>query len=240
MKNLLIYLSPNKCFSKECETLAKIQIENSIELGWKKEDILLVTNFDYKYMGVKSEVVEDDNYCALRPRSINSIIIPHLIEKGIIKDSFIYWVHDFDVYQMNYFSEDILGLEEFDVGLTDYGWKENWCMGSFFVKKGCKEIFIELKKIVEKNIEDEKAMMQITSKSWVMNRCKRMNITYDFGMRNIVSNYGKAEKPLKVLHFHPYYRWVKTLDIFMYGKNELQMPLMDKRLIKLFNKYDIR
>ena len=49
MKQLLIYIGPTDKFDDEHEVLTKIQIDNSLDLGWKKEDILLVTNFPYEY-----------------------------------------------------------------------------------------------------------------------------------------------------------------------------------------------
>ena len=57
MKNLLIYITPNG-FDTESEKLAKLQIDNSLELGWKKEDMLFVTSFPYEYRGIKSIVVD--------------------------------------------------------------------------------------------------------------------------------------------------------------------------------------
>ncbi len=39
MKNLLIYVNPQG-FDLESEKLAKIQIENSLEIGWKPNDII--------------------------------------------------------------------------------------------------------------------------------------------------------------------------------------------------------
>ena len=53
MKNLLDYISPDKDLTKtkldgEADLLAKVQIDNSLSLGWKRKDILLVTNFDYE------------------------------------------------------------------------------------------------------------------------------------------------------------------------------------------------
>jgi hypothetical protein len=63
-------------------------------------------------------------------------------------------------------------------------------------------------------------------------------------MRNIGQNYEIATKPIKVLHFHPHYRDTKlpasTLNMFMYGKNELKMPLMPERLIKIFHHHGIK
>ena len=32
----------------------KAQIDNSIERGWKKEDIIIGTNFDFEYKGIKN------------------------------------------------------------------------------------------------------------------------------------------------------------------------------------------
>lgn len=240
LKNLLVYISPTKAFSEECSILAKIQIHNSFHLGWKREDIILITNFPWERNGVKAIVVGDKHYCAVRPRSIKTAIIPYLIDEGIIEKGKIYWNHDFDAYQLNVIKESELRLTHFDVGLTDYGWKERWCMGSFFVKASSKDIFEKAKDIIYKDIEDETAMVELTRDKAIGKRCKRLNITYDFGMRNVESNWEKAIKPLRIVHFHPHYRWVPTLDIFMYGKNGLNMPLIDKRLRRIFNHYGIK
>ena len=40
MKNLLIYIGPTKEFTKEHEELTEMQIDNSLALGWGREDIL--------------------------------------------------------------------------------------------------------------------------------------------------------------------------------------------------------
>jgi len=40
MKNLMIYVNPHHEFDEERKVLAKIQIENSLRLGWKSGDIL--------------------------------------------------------------------------------------------------------------------------------------------------------------------------------------------------------
>lgn len=241
MINTLIYLSPEKEFKGETATLVKLQIDNSLELGWRKEDILLVTNFPYEYKGVNALVVSDDNFYHKRPRSMNTTTVAHLFELGIIKDD-IYWVHDFDCYQLEPMTNEELGLEAFDLGLTDFGWRARWCMGSFFFKKGSRDIFEVVKSIVLKDVEDESAMMIMTENDInnTNNRAKRLNVTYDMGMRRVESNYKRADKPIKVLHFHPHYPNVPTLDIFMYGKNGMGFPIMNERLIKLFHKHGIR
>lgn len=62
MKNLLVYINPKKRFSGEPLVLVKIQIDNSLDLGWKREDIILATNFSFEYNGIKSIVVSDNNF----------------------------------------------------------------------------------------------------------------------------------------------------------------------------------
>ena len=59
MKNLMIAnLSLNKRYSlQKIDTLIKAQIENSLELGWRAKDIILLANFDYRFMGIKSKKI---------------------------------------------------------------------------------------------------------------------------------------------------------------------------------------
>lgn len=242
MKNLIIYINPEKKFVKDYAALARVQIDNSLSLGWKADDILFVMNYPWEYNGVKSIVIEDEHYCAVRPRSINTTTIPFLIDEGIIKEGEIYWNHDFDAYQLNKIKDSELGLDGFDCGLTDYGWKDRWCMGSYFVKSSSKDIFEKAKEIIYKNVEDERAVSDLTQNPDIARRCKRMNITYNFGMRYVESNYKIAKKPLKILHFHPHYKtvytdpykWEWTWDVFVNGKNGLNKPLVNKRLLEIF------
>jgi hypothetical protein len=242
MKNLLVYISPDRKFSTECETLVKIQIDNSFDLGWKVEDILLITNYEYEYNGIKAIVVGDEHFCAVRPKSINTSIIPHLVDIGIVKPGELYWVHDFDAYQMNLIDENELELDSVDLGLTDYGWKPRWCMGSYFFKESSKDIFIEVNRLIYMGYEDETVMMKI--EKWNTNnfaeRHKRLNITYNFGMRGVEDNYQQAIKPLRVVHFHPHFKRVPTWDIFALGRNGLGMPIINERLMKIFNHHGIQ
>lgn len=234
MKNVLIYLNPNKRFSKEVSLLAKIQIDNSFDLGLEK-DLLLVTNFPYKYNGIKALVIDED-YCAIKPRSTNTLTVPKLFDLGLIEENEVYWVHDFDAYQNEHFD---IKLNK-GVGLTTYGWSPKWCLGSFFFKDESRNFFECIKKeVYVQQIEDERALRFLT-RSKILNRYEVLNITYNFGMRHVEDNWFNADKPLKVLHFHPYYKEVPTLDIFMYGKNKLNKPLMSERLIKIFHNHGVK
>ncbi len=255
MKNLLIYINPSRTFFdpnqkafRDCRVLARLQIDNSLSLGWKKEDILLVTNFEFNYNGVSSLVISDESFCPFRPLSTKTTTVSYLLENGILDKEELYWAHDFDAYQDFVINESELELENFDVGLTDYGWSQKWCLGSYFFKTSAQDIFKAIQETIYKiQNEDERALSQLSQNNTnnINERIKRLNITYNFGMRHIGHNYRNAIKPLKVLHFHPAYPAEtklphRPLNCFMYGKNEINKPLMSKRLIKIFQQHGIK
>jgi hypothetical protein len=250
MKLILTYTGPNKKFDNDDSVLVKIQIDNSFELGWKKEDILLVTDFPYEYNGMKSQVLGDGFYYAFDKTSNKVPVIMHLAEQGVLKKGEIYWYHDFDVYQQEVISENELGLTGFDLGLTPYGYKPQWNLGSFFFKESAKDIFnlindYILHRRTSDNRVDEKAMQRIIYLHAISrDRYKDLNVTYNFTKRCIETNYRQAVKPLKVVHFHPYDRdGIMTdtaLNRFMYSQNRLDIPLMNNRLIKIFVQHGIK
>ncbi len=230
MKNLLIYINPKKEFDDEGKIAIKIQIDNSLELGWKPEDLILATNFDYEYNGVKSFVVEDENFCTFCPpvSKINTII--NLFKQkvigvnGIKKDK-IYWFHDIDAFQLNQITDSELELNGKDILLPDFGRKPKWSTGSFFFKNSSRNIFNWTKDIAYKySVNEEDALWILTgndiynrpshllirgytSKDMaeiknINERIKKANITYNFHSFNVRSNYKAALKPIRVAHFH--------------------------------------
>lgn len=241
MKNVLIHLHPDKCFDFERAKLARIQIDNSLDLGWKAADILLVTNFPYAYNGLNAMVVDGSNFCEFKPRSTNTVLVPHLFDLGLIEKNETYWVHDFDAYQEWPFS---LTLKA-DAGFTTYGWSSKWCLGSFFFRHEAEDVFRWLKsRIYQFRTEDERALVRLTNKNFsgINDRYETLNITYNFGMRHLAYNWKQAEKPLKVLHFHPFYRergGLHPLSAFRDGENELGFPLMSDRLAGIFKHHEI-
>ena len=145
-------------------------------------------------------------------------------------------------------SLDELDLQESDFALTDYGINPRWSTGSLFFKKSVYDLLIKLKEIVYKyKINEEFALVRITKKDEKLrNRIKKLNITYNFSTSNrqIRSCYAIADKPIKVLHFHPFdhtpKEWGKdNIDICLYGKNKVSKPLMPERVVNLFHTYGI-
>src|SRR3989338_2004008 len=249
MKNLLIYTGPNKEFDDETANLAKIQIDNSLDLGWKREDILLVTDFDYEYNGLKSFVIKRDIYYSFDIAASKTLVILYLLNQGIIQPGELYWCHDFDAYENVRIDEVELGLESFDLGLTHYTYKPEWQCSSIFFKESSKDIF----ELLDNTTRTRPHLSRNNEKTltWLINhnsidksRHKRLNVTYNIPKRYIATTYKEAEKPLRILHFLPSNKDQlmpdTALNMFMYGKNGLKIPLMNDRLIRVFNKHGIK
>lgn len=253
MKNLLIYTGPQKKFDEEDAILAKIQIDNSFDLGWKKEDILLVTDFDWEYNDVRSLVIEDDIFYPFDLKAGKIPVIVYLLNKWVIEPGELYWCHDFDAYENFRINEEELGLADFDLGLTHYFYKPEWQCASIFFKKTAKDVFelLDTTTITKprSSRNNEKTLTWLIKHNAIdPKRYKKLNPTYNFTKRYIPIVYEEASKPLKVLHFRPSDTKEKdpllesdtALNMFMHGKNRLKIPLMSDRLTKIFNSHGVK
>ena len=239
MKNLLTYISPDKDFNEEHQKLVKIQIDNSLSLNWKPEDILLVTNFDYEYRGVKSLVIGDENYCYHHWPATKIYVIDYLFETGRIKDD-LYWYHDFDCYQLHPFTEIGTVLDKIDIGLAQYGRSLRLCSASVFFKRSAKDIFSRWKDLVGvTKIDEELGIMRLINNDTenLKERVKKINTTYAFHKFNLVKVYEATDKPIRVAHFH---FTPDKVEFYMEGKNKLNMVLIPERLIRIFVHYGFK
>lgn len=276
MKNLILYINRDGKFNENIETLAKLQIENMLELGWKAEDIILVTNCEWEFMGVKSVVVDDGYFFAPDPRSIKCIAVAKLFEEGLVfEDNELYWMHDIDHFQQLPITEEEIVKEmgDCDFALCDYGRRIKYNCGSIFFRKSAADIFIKIRDILydhrrdHPECEEERATMILTTNNanwafrssigaensfktaWrtdteeVKKRIHKMPITYNFADYNMTSLWRMCDGNPKTAHFNPFFE-KKTrsnptgcrLDFFL-GENKLGIPLLNKRLLRIFEKY---
>lgn len=248
MKNVLIYTGRRKGFDEEHLLLARIQIDNSFDLGWEKEDILLVTDFPFEYNGVRACIVPDGQYYDFDKNANKARVLVYLLNQGIIEPGELYWCHDFDAYENYLIHEAELGLENYDLGLTHYFYKPEWQFGSFFFRQSSKDILelldeVTVKKPRGSRNNEKKLTMLIKNNAIDSSRYKKMNVTYNIMKKHLTTVYREAEKPLKVLHFLPSNKDENmshsALQMFMYGKNRLRISLMGDRLIHIFRHHGI-
>lgn len=229
MKNLLIYYNPQKKFEPEYEALTKIQIDNSLKLGWNYKDIILVTNFEYNYRGIKAIVIGEGDYEVFDQNKSSKIpIINRLFADGLIEDE-LYWFHDVDAFQLIPFEVNL----DKDAGFTDHGaYSKTWNAGSFFFKKSARDIFETIWEYMKKrgkNEQDALTFMWGKNIDGINNRFEFMGPAYNIGIYRIDENIKIAGTP-KVVHFHPHKK--RHLNLFR--------AMLPERLMDIFNKYDIR
>lgn len=258
MKNLLIYISPTGSFNNpradlaanDAGPLVKVQIENSLALGWKKDDILLVTNFAYRYGDLKATVLDDVAFFERKPQASKINAILKLFEHGMIEDDELYWFHDIDAYQLEVITEAEIELPEDAIALTDYGGikfggVDRWSTGTIFFRSGARDIFQRMQDVYyEKSIDEEEALGLLTaSDTRLEKRVKKVNNTYNFIGYYLRSTYAKSIKPLKVVHFHPSAgrrrAGIENSLRFFKGENPLKTSLTNDRLNKLFKYHRI-
>ena len=86
---------------------------------------MLITNFEYKYKGIKATVIGDDAYCDYMPFGTKITTLFKLFDLELINKGEIYWMHDFDCYQLIPFEKNEIVLTDVDMALCDYGRKKN-------------------------------------------------------------------------------------------------------------------
>lgn len=259
MKNLLVYISPTGSFdnprpdlaSNDAGPLVKVQIDNSLSLGWKKEDIILVTNFDFTYGGFKATVLKDVDFFERKPQASKINAILALFKKNLIEKDQLYWFHDIDAYQLQPILESDVNINEDEIALTDYGGikfggVDRWSTGTIFFKSNSQDIFNQVKNIMYlKNIDEEEALGLLTiNDPDIRKRVIKINNSYNFIGYYFKTIYDSSIKPLKVAHFHPWVgrRRARIEDAYKFfsGENPLKTPLITDRLIKIFKYHRIR
>jgi hypothetical protein len=241
MKNLLVYISPTKSFNNpltrpnNAASLVKVQIEQSIKMGWNKADIVLATNFPYKYGDIKA-VTLDNVDIAKKPSLTKLNALVRLFEAGHIKKNELYWYHDLDAFQLTPIARSEIRIRDNEIALTDAGGQkylfsgDKWNSGIIYFRLGAADIFRQMQQVaLKKNIDPEMALSYMTKDLAFKKRVKELNNSYNLTSYNLDKVYQNSIKPIKVAHFDP----TKSLSLFM-GRNKLNKQILPNDLVKLF------
>lgn len=180
------------------EIILKAQIENSINLGWDKKEIIIITNFRFEFMGVKTHKINLNKHCltgskmwALDYIFANDYYIDHEHE--------IWWAHDLDAWQNITFVPPKFK----DVGITTYSTKK-FNGGSTFWKAAARDIIhdiiMELKLGKEK---EEPTLNKLLREEKYKERVTVIDNTYNVGCSGFVPRIIRAHKPICISHINP-------------------------------------
>lgn len=226
LKNLIVvnWVKSNPRYNFQIlETLLKLQIENSLELGWNPEDLIVLANFDYEFMGVKTKVIPLNDFCFTGSKMFG---IKWLFENTNIDEV---WAHDLDCIQNVQFN-----CPEFkDVGASCYS-QPKINGGSIFWRRTAKDIVDRVVKDIQDNkLEREEPILNKILKEY-KDRLTIVNYTYNVGCSGFMTRYLWADKPIKVVHFHPTNRIAWETHVL--DRSGLGITI-SPRLEKLIRKY---
>lgn len=223
---------------KELISLLKAQIDNSLNLKWKSEDIWVVTNIvDFEYRDVK---VFNFPLPDCQATGSKTFAIKEILDRDLTDD--VLWVHDLDAWQNAPFECPYFA----DIGITGYN-PNKFNGGSVFYRntKNTKELVnLMVEKLIEarKNPEDKGREEPVLNSILVPSKNKAaqgkvtmLDQTYNLGCSSFVERYNRAEKPIKVCHFHPGNRL--AWDTFVRDRNRLNIKVINNKLVDLFLDY---
>ena len=230
MKNFMVAnVNKSKRYNLDSlELLIKAQIDNSLELGWDPDDIILLANFDYEFKGVKSLVTDLNKICLTGSKIFG---MKYMFDNGLIGDEIV-WAHDLDAWQNVTFECP----EIKDVGITCYS-TSKFNGGSIFWNKGARDIIDEIVRIIseDKENKEEPTLNKVLKSKKFKDRVTIVNRTYNVGCSGYVVRWTDSIKPLRVCHFHPYNNiaWeTHALD-----RNGLDVKGITDRLESLLRRY---
>ena len=228
MKNFMVAnLTKGRYKEENINILLNAQIENSLELGWKTEDIILLANFDYEFMNVKSISTKLNKRCHTGSKMFG---MKWLFDNNKVND--VIWTHDLDAWQNVSFE-----CPEFkDAGIACYS-NSKFNGGSIFWKNSSKDIVEKIINEIEKNKEnkEEPTLNRILKSKEYQKRVTVLNNTFNVGCSGYAKRWNRSIKPIHVCHFHPYNH--TAWETHALDRNGLDEKGISNRLENLLRKY---
>jgi len=238
MKNVYIYNVVEDNIRYDNELLLnyfRAQVDNSLRFGWKKEDIIIGTNFDFEHNGVKN--IKLENICTTNIFNNKWYGMLELMNNGYIDDDF--WFHDQDSWQVSK-----VEFPEFvgEIGGCTYVYTPEWNTCSMFLKQtsvSIVEYIVEFMKMNDNTnfYSDENYISLLRGGSPIQDYLTTLNNKFNVGLTHMEKRYQAAEKPVCALGFQPHVQ--SSWDVFIEGKNDLDLKLIDNEMIKLFKTYKL-
>ncbi len=217
------------------------QIDNSLYYGWRPEDIIVISNFDFDYRGVVNTQLRTS--CEYNVWANKFYAICQLFEDGI-KDNF--WLHDYDVWQVDHF--DFPSFDGMFAGCPYDKEHLNWNGGSFFFSKESYPLveyicnFYKINKDAISKLDDGRGSVwysdevivdYLRKQSDVQHLFSSLTPQYNLGMTFFNTRYDFATKPIKAVH-------AKLLDVTCNNKFYTvagHLNLIPEHLSTIINSY---
>lgn len=238
MKNVIIFQDfVRGTYGKEWKqeelfSYFRAQIDNSLELGWKASDIIILTNLPFNYKDV--EIIQSKHECTYNKYFNKLLGIWELIYYKHIQEPF--WFHDFDDWQIA-----PMDLPDFkgEIGACKYINFTQWNTGSLFIKPNSLPFWQLCKDFIEQN-DSHPSLLQ-TGDENIFNLLYQQNIEqlrdfieeisydYNIGMTGLEERLNRASSP-KVVAFKPEGAIIEKLSRY---------NLVPNYLVRIFNEHEL-
>lgn len=198
MKNLVVAnLQPDgKTGEAALRRYVDAQIENSLALGWKQEDLVVVTNMDcdQQVTVIRAEL----NQSCLTGSKM--FALDQLFALGLIAGGEVWWAHDLDAWQNYWFEPPTFA----DIALAEYS-TPRFNGGSVFLRSSARDLI----ETITTNIRETRAQKEEPAINRVLRapqnfpRVTTLNSTYNVGCSAYAVRHQRSEKPILVSHFNP-------------------------------------
>lgn len=226
----------HKWEEKELFNYFKCQIDNSINLGWKPEDICIVTNLDFEYRDVT--IIRTKLLCTYNKYFNKVFGIYEIIKDNLIDDDF--WFHDFDDWQLSKFDE--FPYFPGDIGACRYLFNKEhapqWNTGSLFIKKSSLPIWHYIYNTMESNKNEsdintygDEDIFNLSVFRYFQSSVSEIDYTYNVGCTGFEDRLERVFlKPVRVGAFKPSETRRSYFD---------DADLISDDLMELFKKYEL-
>jgi hypothetical protein len=235
MKNVIVYNQigttnhgASRWSNENLFRYLRAQIDNSIRLGWNKNDIILGTNFEFEYNGVKSHLLT--NICEWSGFNNFWYGALELVQKEIVTEKF--WLHDHDSWQIA-----PMEFPEFNgmIAGVEYGGTRQWNCGSIYFNENSLDMLdsIVATLIVNKHADvssDEAIIGFLRQQSQLRSEMKSINSRWNVGLTHSEIRLSNAINPVIVLSFKP-----DQKDIFDLLEKKNLKTLLDKDFLHILN-----
>ena len=209
MKQVLIYNQIGTAYhgaqryiDSELAKYFQCQIDISLLLGWRPDDIILGTNFEFEYRGVVSHQLTD--ICQWSGFNNFWFGAVELLERGIITTDF--WLHDHDSWPNRYFEFPVF---DGDVAGCEYIGTDEWNCGSIYCKKDSLDTLHYIKDFLTVNqhvdLSSDEVFISYLRKNSnpIQHKLTSINTRYNVGVTHGPLRIKSAETPINVLSFNP-------------------------------------